>query len=49
MGARFAYTLELRGPDFVLGKENIIPAGEETWAGFKVMFKKMMKLSHKAK
>ena len=49
MGARFAYTLELRGPGFILGKENVTPAGEETWAGFKVMFRKMMKLSDKAK
>jgi len=45
LGARFSYILELRGEDFVISKENIIPSGQEIWAGHKVMFNKMIELS----
>jgi len=48
LGARFSGTLELRqgklGP-FEDLRENIIPTGNETWAGLKVMLRKMIELS----
>ena len=45
MGVRFSYTLELRGGSFLVSKSQIIPSGEEIWAGSKVMFRKMIDLA----
>merc|ERR1711997_957958 len=47
LGARFAYTAELRDTGFygfVLPKEQIIPSGEEMWAAFEVVIAKMLSL-----
>jgi len=47
LGTRFSYTVELRNgiSGFIEDPKNIIPTGKETWAGFKLMLRKMMKLS----
>ena len=47
VGTRFAYTLELRdqGYGFVLPARQIIPSGEETWAMYDYLLKKMVELS----
>ena len=48
LGARFSGTLELRKGklgSFQDLRENIIPTGNETWAGLKVMLRKMIELS----
>ncbi len=37
-GSRFVFTVELRGPDFVLPPNEIVPSGEEMWAAFAAMF-----------
>ena len=33
----YVYTIELRGFAFILPPEEIIPSGEETWAGYRAM------------
>jgi len=33
----YVYTIELRGSSFILPPEQIIPSGEETWAGYRAM------------
>ena len=45
LGVRFSFGFELRGDGFDPEKHQITPAGEETWAGHKVMFEKMIQLS----
>ena len=49
LGARFAYTIELRGtqdpPGFVLPVSEIIPSGQELWAAEQVVYKKMIQVS----
>ena len=48
LGARFSGTLELRKGklgSFQDLPENITPTGNETWAGLKVMLRKMIELS----
>ena len=48
LGVRFAGTLELRHTAFGAHMEdpdNIIPTGNETWAGLKVMLEKIIELS----
>lgn len=47
LGVRFAFTLELRNGanGHIEDAKNIIPTGKETWAGFKIMLKKMIELS----
>jgi len=48
LGTRFSFTTELRDTGrygFVLPKEQIIPSGEEMWAGFEVVMKKLIELS----
>merc|ERR1712002_918673 len=45
LGTRFAFTTELRDTGlhgFVLPKEQIIPSGEEMWAGFEVVINKIL-------
>ena len=47
LGTRFAFTTELRDTGlygFVLPPEQIIPSGEEMWAGFEVVIKKILSL-----
>merc|ERR1712126_420438 len=46
VGTRFAFTTELRDTGrhgFVLPKDQIIPSGEEMWAGFEVVIKTLIK------
>jgi len=48
LGARFAYTTELRDTGrhgFLLPAKEIIPSGEEMWAGFQVVINKILDLS----
>jgi len=48
LGARFSFTTELRDTGrhgFVLPKEQIIPSGEEMWAGFEVVIKRLIDVS----
>merc|ERR1711971_943817 len=45
LGTRFAFTTELRDTGshgFVLPKEQIIPSGEEMWAGFEVVINRIL-------
>jgi len=45
LGTRFAFTTELRDTGihgFILPKEQIIPSGEEMWAGFEVVIAKIL-------
>merc|ERR1719384_1477189 len=47
LGSRFAYTTELRDTGlhgFILPKEQIIPSGEEMWAGFEVVINRIIEL-----
>ena len=47
LGTRFAFTTELRDTGrygFVLPPDQIIPSGEEMWAGFEVVIKKILSL-----
>merc|ERR550539_19168 len=47
LGSRFTFTTELRDTGFygfVLPKEQIIPSGEEMWAAFEVVIKKLLSL-----
>ena len=47
LGTRFAFTTELRDTGrygFLLPPEQIIPSGEEMWAGFEVVIKKILSL-----
>jgi len=49
LGTRFAYTTELRDTGlhgFVLPKEQIIPSGEEMWAGFEVVINRIIELEN---
>jgi len=46
LGTRYAFTTELRDTGvhgFVLPKDQIIPSGEEMWAGFEVVINKMLR------
>ena len=48
LGTRFSFTTELRDTGrhgFILPKEEIIPSGEEIWAAFEVVIKRMIQLS----
>jgi len=48
LGTRFAFTTELRDTGrygFILPKDQIVPSGEEMWAGFEVVIKKMIEVS----
>jgi len=50
LGSRFAFTTELRDTGrhgFILPKKQIIPSGEEMWAGFQVVANKMIEVSRK--
>merc|ERR1712042_120736 len=47
LGSRFAFTTELRDTGlhgFVLPKDQIIPSGEEMWAGFEVVINRLIQL-----
>jgi len=47
VGTRFAFTTELRDTGrhgFVLPKDQIIPSGEEMWAGFEVVINRLIEL-----
>jgi len=47
LGTRFSFTTELRDTGlhgFVLPKEQIIPSGEEMWAGFEVVINRLIEL-----
>jgi len=47
LGTRFSFTTELRDTGkhgFVLPKEQIIPSGEEMWAGFEVVINRILSL-----
>merc|ERR1711963_1323479 len=47
LGTRFAFTTELRDTGlhgFILPKEQIIPSGEEMWAGFEVVINRIIEL-----
>jgi len=49
LGTRFAFTTELRDTGlhgFVLPKEQIIPSGEEMWAGFEVVINRIIELEN---
>lgn len=48
LGSRFSFTTELRDTGrygFVLPPNQIIPSGEEMWAGFEVVIKKLIEVS----
>jgi len=48
LGTRFSFTTELRDTGrygFVLPPNQIIPSGEEMWAGFEVVIKKLIEVS----
>jgi len=48
LGARFSFTTELRDTGrhgFILPKSQIKPSGEEMWAGFEVVIKKLIQVS----
>jgi len=48
LGTRFAFTTELRDTGrhgFVLPPKQIIPSGEEMWAGFEVVIKRLIEVS----
>jgi len=50
LGSRFAFTTELRDTGrhgFVLPADQIIPSGEEMWAGFEVVINKLIEVSEK--
>jgi len=47
LGTRFSFTTELRDTGlhgFILPKEQIIPSGEEMWAGFEVVINRILEL-----
>merc|ERR1712002_1017747 len=47
LGTRFSFTTELRDTGshgFILPKEQIIPSGEEMWAGFEVVINRLIEL-----
>jgi len=47
LGSRFSFTTELRDTGrhgFVLPKDQIIPSGEEMWAGFEVVINRLIEL-----
>jgi len=47
LGTRFSFTTELRDTGlhgFILPKEQIIPSGEEMWAGFEVVINRIIEL-----
>merc|ERR1712142_1375215 len=49
IGTRFAFTTELRDTGlhgFVLPKDQIIPSGEEMWAGFEVVINRLIELEN---
>merc|ERR550519_3326724 len=49
MGMRFVFTTELRDTGrygFVLPKDQIIPSGEEMWAGFETVVAKVLEVSN---
>jgi len=51
LGSRFAFTTELRDTGkhgFVLPKEQIIPSGEEMWAGFEVVINRILSLEYES-
>jgi len=48
LGSRFSFTTELRDTGrhgFVLPKDQIVPSGEEMWAGFEVVINKLIEVS----
>jgi len=50
LGSRFSFTTELRDTGrhgFVLPKDQIIPSGEEMWAGFEVVINRLIEVSQK--
>jgi len=50
LGTRFAFTTELRDTGrhgFILPADEIIPSGEEMWAGFEVVINKLIEVSEK--
>jgi len=50
LGSRFSFTTELRDTGrhgFVLPKDQIIPSGEEMWAGFEVVINRLIEVSEK--
>jgi carboxypeptidase A4 len=50
LGTRFAFTTELRDTGrhgFILPAKEIIPSGEEMWAGFEVVINKLIEVSEK--
>jgi len=49
LGTRFSFTTELRDTGrhgFVLPKDQIIPSGEEMWAGFEVVINRLIELEN---
>merc|ERR1719187_304604 len=49
LGTRFAFTTELRDTGshgFILPKDQIIPSGEEMWAGFEVVINRLIELEN---
>merc|ERR1712002_142848 len=49
LGTRFSFTTELRDTGshgFILPKEQIIPSGEEMWAGFEVVINRLIELEN---
>merc|ERR1712117_474004 len=52
LGTRFSFTTELRDTGlhgFILPKEQIIPSGEEMWAGFEVVINRLISLQEQEK
>jgi hypothetical protein len=47
-GVRFAYTTELRGSDFLLPPDQIVPSGEEMWEAHKVAIDKVIQVNNGA-
>lgn len=50
LGTRFAFTTELRDTGrhgFILPADQIIPSGEEMWAGFEVVINKLIEVSER--
>jgi len=49
LGTRFSFTTELRDTGrygFILPKDQIIPSGEEVWAGFEVVINRLLSLEN---
>jgi len=49
LGSRFSFTTELRDTGlhgFILPKDQIIPSGEEMWAGFEVVINRLIQLQN---